>query len=589
MYNRSQPNPPRWEPRDLNAFPTTISSDFAQSDHIVTKSIMLRAPKKNDEFSSETPLKSRRPLSISIRSPRSVFEPVHQCVPQRIHDASSFEQRDDVLQPYFREDSHHGNHIQADVLNSIDEAFFQSISKKDKPLEHKFKPIVMDDDLPLNSSANEVHDIDFFSPGQNGDHDFLFPQIQANALSSRAKRRSLVPFAYVIIPDDGSNCTDMSAISYDSFEFEIMNDDFEPFVGMKDHRELDVEASYALLQETKELMDRIARHNLGGDTDQQKNRIQYTNIEEQEPILGIFSLKRVGTLDKESILEETGRLLTQIEELPLPEDIAALMDEEETQQLENKVVKNDVQIPKKERRPSIIEEMDLAFLDDEQLQVQKKENPLQKSEVIPSDIDALIQDDDLSFDDLRDDTEDEHEESRKGASHKENKTLITTGCLETLDNAIPRTENQIECNTKKESLTGTTEKNGAANNIHRVKPSKRSGQDEIFRPFPLLDGDTSENGGIANIILELERKESSTKPFDSQRERSHSPPLKEIYIPVNYDTMLGSSDLTACSSFNTKRNHRVQSKKDNDTRIQNIIKRGCFSVDLVEKTKQMES
>jgi hypothetical protein len=64
--------------------------------------------------------------------------------------------------------------------------------------------------------------------------------------------------------------------------------------------------------------------------------------------------------------------------------------------------------------------MDLAFSDDAPLQQQKKEysvqksqkkeDSLQKSQIVPLDIEALIQDDDLSFDDLREDTEDEYGE-----------------------------------------------------------------------------------------------------------------------------------------------------------------------------------
>jgi hypothetical protein len=414
IYDHDRQNPsPRWDPF-LNGLPLISSSSFIKGDQVSSSKRFANIDNKSPDEPSETPFKSL-PVSMSIGSPRSVFEPVQHSVLSQYH-ISSFERGADLLQPHFRENFNHGNKIQLDSKNSEDQYFFPSISIKDKPLEHKFKPIVLEDDIPLNTPAADVQDVVLFPQGQDKDHDFIFPQVEVNALSSRAKRRSRIPFTHVIIRDDGSSCTDVSAISYDSFEFEM--DDFASSA-VKDHRVIDVEANYTLLQETKELMDRIARHNLGNDADEQTNRNQDTNLD--EPTLGIFGLRRVGILDKENILEETGRLLSQIEELPLPGDIAALMDEEETQQLANKGVgKNEMHLPPKERRPSIIEEMDLAFSDDAPLQQQKKEysvqksqkkeDSLQKSQIVPLDIEALIQDDDLSFDDLREDTEDEYGE-----------------------------------------------------------------------------------------------------------------------------------------------------------------------------------
>lgn len=514
------------------------------------------------EMSSATTQFKTLPVSMSIRSPRSVFEPV-QSLPQYL--AKTIERRDDLLQPYFRESNDHGNRIQAE--HYVEKTVFPPISLKDRPLEHQFKPIVMDNYLPLNTSAG-VQNATLFPQGQDdNDHDFLFPQVEVNALSSRARRRNRVPFTYIIIRDDDSTCTDVSAISYDSFEFEMNEFDPNP---VKDHREINVETNYAILRKTKELMDRISSHNLGSDTDGQTRRNHDTNLD--EPTLGIFSLQRVGILDKENILEETGRLLNQMEELPLPGDIIALMDEDKTQQLESKSqVKNDKELQTKERRPSIIEEMDLAFSDGEQ---PKKDDSLQKSENDPLDIDALIQDDDLSFDDLRDDTENQNDEN--GEVNRE--SISRDECFEKEQYTMSNCNNRKDCDTKElQSLPRITRNFDGATNVVRDESFARLGQEQVFRQISLLDDEISENGGIANIILELERKQSSLNPFDVQRQRSDSPPLKEIYIPVNYDTALGSFDLTtASSSFykSSKRKHRVQSKRHNDQRIQSIIKKG---------------
>jgi hypothetical protein len=135
-----------------------------------------------------------------------------------------------------------------------------------------------------------------------------------------------------------------------------------------------------------------------------------------------------------------------------------------------------------------------------------------------------------------------------------------------------------DCDTKELQTSPRITRNfDGATNVVRDESFARLGQEKEFRPISLLDDEMSENGGIANIILELERKQSSLNPFDVQRQRSDSPPLKEIYIPVNYDTTLGSFDLTTTSSSfykNSKRKHRVQSKRHNDQRIQSIIKKG---------------
>jgi len=103
--------------------------------------------------------------------------------------------------------------------------------------------------------------------------------------------------------------------------------------------------------------------------------------------------------------------------------------------------------------------------------------------------------------------------------------------------------------------------NSAVNGT-RIKDSRRS----VFARAE----DSSEQGGIANIVQEL-----SLKKKGQQEEwiRPDSPPIKVIYIPVSHEFIFGFHEpVGTFSSHGTS--GRVRTKKDNDWRIQSIIKRG---------------
>jgi len=96
-----------------------------------------------------------------------------------------------------------------------------------------------------------------------------------------------------------------------------------------------------------------------------------------------------------------------------------------------------------------------------------------------------------------------------------------------------------------------------------IKDSRRS----VFA----LAEDSSEQGGIANIVQELSLKKKGQQ--EEWTRRSDSPPIKEIYIPVNHEFSFGFHEPTGTIKAQCI-SGRVRTKKDNDWRIQNIIKRG---------------
>jgi len=112
-------------------------------------------------------------------------------------------------------------------------------------------------------------------------------------------------------------------------------------------------------------------------------------------------------------------------------------------------------------------------------------------------------------------------------------------------------------NIKSKASPEILEINSAVNDT-RVKDSRRLA-------FACAE-DSSEQGGIANIVQEFSlKKEEWIRP--------DSPPIKVIYIPVNHEFIFGFKEPAGTfSSHGTS--GRVRTKKDNDWRIQSIIKRG---------------
>jgi len=100
--------------------------------------------------------------------------------------------------------------------------------------------------------------------------------------------------------------------------------------------------------------------------------------------------------------------------------------------------------------------------------------------------------------------------------------------------------------------------------------------------------DASEKGGIAHIVHKLNEKMDKQSRLETDRAKTYSPPIKEIFIPTNHQYGFGFyvepvwSMKTEVSRVQTKKGNdvlsivpdRVRTKKDNDRRIQNIMKRG---------------
>lgn len=103
-------------------------------------------------------------------------------------------------------------------------------------------------------------------------------------------------------------------------------------------------------------------------------------------------------------------------------------------------------------------------------------------------------------------------------------------------------------------------------NDPQMKESRRSAQG---------DYDLSEQGGIAILVQELNFKNDGKSTIKEQEpwERPDSPPIKEIYIPTNHTFSFGFH-VDPVVTVETQGVARVRTKKDNDTRIQSIIKRG---------------
>jgi len=94
--------------------------------------------------------------------------------------------------------------------------------------------------------------------------------------------------------------------------------------------------------------------------------------------------------------------------------------------------------------------------------------------------------------------------------------------------------------------------------------------------------DLSEQGGISNVVQEIGQqkevksaiKEQKQVQEEMQWERcSESPPIREIFIPTIHEFCFGFQ-IDPKVTVKSKGVARVQTKKDNDARIKNIIKRG---------------
>jgi len=325
---------------------------------------------------------------VSIGSPRSVFVPV-----------SSFERKEKLLPPststsdmnmnikggHSDKSNEHGKvggllrRWQAMEGNNA-----KALAAKSKPVEYRFKPIPnaemgvnnnMEGNIVVN--VNEV---------QKDPH----PEVEKSKLSSRARMRQHVPFTHIIVKDmdDDSSCTTVSSMSFDPSEFAL--DAMENFATK---HETDLIANKALIDETNELLQRIARHNIGGEEGDEGDNVvdQHTYGIQPRPM---------SDVDKGKLVFGSNQLLSEVEDLSLPEDIAALVKADERENSEQDEA----------RRLNILDEMDSDFSSFVKLRNDYMQQNQQQGVSSP-DIEALVEDTDLSFDDLRVDS---HDNGEKG-------------------------------------------------------------------------------------------------------------------------------------------------------------------------------
>lgn len=93
------------------------------------------------------------------------------------------------------------------------------------------------------------------------------------------------------------------------------------------------------------------------------------------------------------------------------------------------------------------------------------------------------------------------------------------------------------------------------------------------------DDDDSEQGGIAIIIQNLEKKGKRCSKLEEDEKQTHDDfPIKEIFIPtiqnLNSDNYPDPFYKTAKPMKKASDASRVRTKQDNDTRIQSIMRRG---------------
>lgn len=290
--------------------------------------------------------------AVSIGSPRSVFVPVNQS-PQHVPN----ERNHKLLPP----NSPNLSNLQDIIRNKGVVEKWQNLEKsnklagemKSKPVEYRFRPIAQSDEQKFSNV--EVH---------------------KSVLSSKARKRKHVPFTHIIIRDDDS-CTTVSSISCNSSDFDV--DVLYSFAAKYQHTT--IEAHKELLQETNELIERISRHNLDKVVIEEAPEIKTNEKSEVVKVGGTVDISKIDKIDHEKLLEDTNHLLDEIDEQPLASAISGPDNLDEF---------SDPSIKIKRPPASILEAMDNDF------------SNVEKRQDLPE-IDALVVDNDLSFDDLRED------------------------------------------------------------------------------------------------------------------------------------------------------------------------------------------
>ena len=546
--------------------------------------------------------------SVSIGSPRSVFVPVSQS-PQHF----SFEKKHKLLPPNTstnQNDLRPGGVLEK--WQNLEKSNQKAAEIKSKPVEYRFRPI---------------------SQNEEKDH---HPEIKKSVLSSRAKKRKHVPFTHIIIRDDDTTISTISCDPSEKYDVDVLYSFAEKF------QNTNIEAHKELLQETNELIERISRHNL--------DKV----VTEEDP-KEVLEPEKFNAIDKEKLLEDTNQLLDQIDEQPLAPEIAGL---------ETLVDEGSGPSSKEE---GILPASILEAMDNDLSQVEQRQD-------LPPEIEAFGEDNDLSFDDLRDDS-DPPEEGKKllysslspfisSIAHFFIKTVlclvnntskltyespkdpsllekgisdnffsddeglslmspaqnddtpekgIVQNAIQMLDfkrNTHSREGNQVEgvsSNFKDshEKENVKNDSNEANDFVEKLNPrmhekasvrtkamlekgaprisyaSQRNEQKAHDHKIQL--DDDSERGGIATIIQKLENKEKRQPGLEDQRRRrTYSPPMKEIFIPTIHEFSTGfqtdpiwkSPKPMKQKQMSEQSKSRVRTKLDNDTRIQNIMRRG---------------
>lgn len=335
-----------------------------------------------------SPYRSRSGSSlVSIGSPRSGFVPV-----------SSFERKVEKLLPPST-NTHDLNKKSNGNGNVQDNSKFggvlgrwkaaernnaEALAAKSKPIEYRFKPIQIPNASDTNENAAVIAAPIEESNGVVVKEQEQQPEVPKVALSSRARMRPRVPFEYIDVKDmDDESCTTVSSMSYDPSEFDV-----EALYSFAKSHQTDFEANKALLAETNELLKRIARHNIEAEEEDEGDDLADQQRYGIQP-------QKLTDVDKENLF------LAPMEELPMPDDIAALIEEDEEREHSRDV---------DARRLNILNEMDNDFSNLVKLQHQYSQQKHQQQLPPDMNMNALIEDNDLSFDDLRVDSEDDGEE-----------------------------------------------------------------------------------------------------------------------------------------------------------------------------------
>lgn len=329
--------------------------------------------------------KSNSSSPISVGNPKSPFVPVHVS---------------DKKTPNAKHVSNIGG--MKEKWESMEKNNKLAEAMKNKPLEYKFKPILENSDKALKTER-VTSGFDKTQKKQETGID-PNPEVQQSNLSSRARRRKNVPFVYIEFDDDDS-CTNVSSIT------DAYAEEYDTFLEYAESLKMNVDANKALIEETNELMKRIEMHHLEMEGEQQHG---------VGPVLGI----KARPADTDKLLADTANLLNDVSEIALPDDIAALVEEDE-----NLLGKSS------SRSRSIMDGMDILENEvSDQSKVARKDKSESDDnkggdEKLPPDIAALLDDDnDLSFDDLRANSED-NKKPKKGKCMNLYLTFVTINAI----------------------------------------------------------------------------------------------------------------------------------------------------------------